>query len=417
MSREDLSAMLAELADEVQPQPMAARAWATARQVRRRRRAVLGATVAVLLVSATVTLYRSPDRSTSPTNTPSPTASVMARVDRLPATIPAAEDAAPYWPATFDPPADAPPLTTESLSHTVLLFQPNSEGPIYAYGEGSINGGSGSGTFRWVRLDVSLDDTRDEGGNRATPVDLNSLGPGGYSAAFAQVDELVVVDLRVGVANHMPLPGLNEEVSWVPSGQHLFVSSATQTWLTATDRVIGPAVVSAFDVTPLVGNALELTTMTLGPSELDPLVVRRYDDEGRTELSQFTVDVTSAPTYRLSHLAPRGWRMGNLIAQAGGGQIDNHPGDFVIVVDDRTESITHVLDLGSGRNKGCCAVVGWENSESVLVRTGQDGLLRWHLPTGAVSRLTAYAPGAVSVAPMGCSYRVTIEGATYGCMS
>ena len=72
MSREDLSAMLTELAEQVQPQPQAARAWAKARQVRRRR-AVIGATVAVLLVSATITLYRPADRSTAPVHTPSPT--------------------------------------------------------------------------------------------------------------------------------------------------------------------------------------------------------------------------------------------------------------------------------------------------------------------------------------------------------
>ncbi len=73
MSREDLSAMLSELADEVQPQPMAARAWATARQIRRRR-ATLGAAVAVLLVAATISLYRLPDRSAVPVipSTPTP---------------------------------------------------------------------------------------------------------------------------------------------------------------------------------------------------------------------------------------------------------------------------------------------------------------------------------------------------------
>ena len=74
MSREDLSAMLSELADEVQPQPMAARAWAKARQIRRRR-AMLRAAVTVLLVAATISLYRLPDRSAVPVNPPTPTRS------------------------------------------------------------------------------------------------------------------------------------------------------------------------------------------------------------------------------------------------------------------------------------------------------------------------------------------------------
>ena len=148
--------MLTELAEQVQPQPQAARAWAKARQVRRRR-AVIGATVAVLLVSATITLYRPADRSTAPVQTPSPTpsptATGTAKIHRLPATIPADNESSPYWPETLAPPVDAPPASQLPFNNTVLLFQPNSEGPIYAYGYRS--GGSGSG-FQWVRLDVPL---------------------------------------------------------------------------------------------------------------------------------------------------------------------------------------------------------------------------------------------------------------------
>ena len=213
-----------------------------------------------------------------------------------------------------------------------------------------------------------------------------------------------------GGTRRIPLPGLNEEVAWVPNGKHLFVSSATQTWLAATDRVIGPVAASAFDITPLVGRGRGLTTMTFGPSEVDTLVVHRYDDEGRTEISQFTVDTTTAPAYRLSYLAPRGWRFDNLIAQAASGQVGDRPGDFVIVVDERTKAITHVLDLGSGRNKGCCRVMGWRGTDHVLVYTEQDGLLLWQLSTGEVTRLFPHAPGALSIAPTGCEYEVKIEG-------
>ncbi len=414
MSREDLSAMLTELADEVQPQPQAARAWAKARHVRRRR-AVIGAAAAVLLVATTMALVQLPRVADKPVDTPTPTPTGMARIDKLPATIPAAADAAPYWPSSLNPPADAPTFQEAPLSHAVLLFQPESAGPIYAYGEGSINGGSGNGQFQWVRVAESLEDVRDAGGNRSTPVDLNSLGPMGESAAFAQTDELVVVNLIDGTTQRTQLSGFNEDVTWLPDRRHLFVTAGTQTWLTATDHVVGPVAVSGWDVTPLVGAALGLTTMSIAESGA-PLVVRRYDDEGRAEISNFEVDQASAAGYRVSYLAPRGWREGNLIAQAASGQVDNHPGDFVIVVDDRPEAVTHVLDLGDGRNKLCCAVVGWEGAETVLVRTDQDGVLRWHLPTGTVTRLTASAPGALSIAPMGCVQHVEIEGQGFGCV-
>ena len=181
--------------------------------------------------------------------------------------------------------------------------------------------------------------------------------------------------------------------------------------------MIGPAAASAFDVTPLVGHGKGLTTMTLEPSEVDTLVVHRYDDEGRTEISHFTVDTTTAPAYRLNYLAPRGWRVDNRIAQVAGGQVGDRPGDFVIVVDERTEAITHVLDLGSGRNKGCCRVMGWRGTDHVLVQTDQDGLLQWQVSTGVVTRLFASAPGALSIAPTGCDFEVTIEGQTHACMT
>ena len=142
MSREDLSAMLTELADEVQPQPQAARAWTKARQVRRRR-AVIGAAAAVLLVATTMALVQLPRVADKPVDTPTPTPTGIARIDKLPATIPAAADATPYWPSSLNPPTGAPTFQEAPLSHAVLLFQPESAGPIYAYGEGSINGGSG----------------------------------------------------------------------------------------------------------------------------------------------------------------------------------------------------------------------------------------------------------------------------------
>ena len=156
--------------------------------------------------------------------------------------------------------------------------------------------------------------------------------------------------------------------------------------------------------------------MTFEPSEVDTLVVHRYDDEGRTEISQSTVDTSTAPAYRLSYLAPRGWRFDSRIAQAASGQVGDRPGDFVIVVDERTKEITHVLDLGGGRNKGCCRVMGWRGAEQCPGPHRAGRIASWQLSTGDVTRLFAYAPGALSIAPTGCEYEVKIEGNTYVCM-
>jgi hypothetical protein len=415
MSREDLSAMLMELADEVQPRPQAERAWAKARQVRRRR-AGIGAAVSVLLISTTIAIGQLAGSSPSPTANPSPTWTETtvgkARIDRLPPRIDPDRTLSAGWPPSLDPPADAATLQATPLSHAVLLFQPEHAGPIFAYGEGSINGGSGNGKFHWVRLDVNLTDTEDVGGNRAAPLDRGSLGPLGLHAAFAQPNEVVIVDLRDGTVQRIPLPGLNEEVTWFPNGRNLLVSTGTKTWLVSLTEVIGEVAANGFDVAALVGDGTGLTTLAMPDSQ--PPVIRRYDDPGRTEFGHTTLDLVGADPYHISYLAPRSWRMGSLIATAASGQVDNRPGDFVMVVDAQTGAVTNVLDLGDPRVKGCCTVMGWQTSDVVLVRTEGD-LLVWRLSTGLVTQLADNVPGSISVAPTGCGWRITIDGVTSAC--
>ncbi len=425
MSREDLRAMLVELADDVSQSQLVGAAAAQAAHVRRRRRAVVGAALAVVVVSAaSVALWRptgTPTPLGSPSATALPTMAGSARVDRLPATIAADPEAAPYWPASADPPANAPSLANKPMSHAVVLYSPASAeaqaSPIYVYGEGSINGGSGNGSFYWARVPVDLSYTHDAGGNRALPLDQNSLGPMGRRAAFAQPDSVVIVDLMTGAVDRIALPGLNEEVSWLVNGRHVLVSSATHTWLVDTEtRSAVPVAADGFAVTPLVGEGSGLTTLTVADSGTEPPVLRFYDDAGLVEQSHRAVNASSAAPYRIAYLGPRGWRYGNLVAQAASGQTaDSTYGHFVAIIDDQTGDITHVLDLSGGRNKGCCTVLGWMNGTDVLVYTDQNGLLRWQLTTGTVTRLTEPAAGPISVAPTGCGFTITIAGVTSGC--
>lgn len=329
----------------------------------------------------------------------------------LPAQLQLDPQANPYWPASIDPAVMVPVLTASPLSHASLLYAPF-KGPdaptqILAYGEGLINGGSGDGRFHWVVLDLKLVDTRDAGGNQAVPLDQGSLGPMGRQAAFAQPNEVVVVDLQTGKENRIPLPGLNEEVSWLLDGRHVLVSSATETWLVDVDtREVLPASADGFAVTPLVGGGSGLTTLTLANSGDEAPLLRFYDDGGLSLRSQRDVNVATATPYRFSYLMPHGWRYGDRIAQAGGGQAGSVPSEFVVVVDGPAGNITNLLDVGPNRNKGCCAVLGWMNSDAVIVHTDQDGLLQWTLSTGAVTRLTDRLPGAVSLPMNGCEWRI-----------
>jgi hypothetical protein len=177
-------------------------------------------------------------------------------------------------------------------------------------------------------------------------------------------------------------------------------------------KVVFEVAAPGFAVAPLVGDGTGLTAMVLDGSGAP--VVLRYDDEGRAEVGRRPADVGNGAPYRIDALTPRGWRTGNVIAQAARGRIGERPTDFVIVVDEGSGAVTNVLDLGASGVEGCCAVVGWQ-SDSVLVRTSTE-LLLWRLSTGAVTHLAGNVAGTLSLAPNGCGWRVTIEGETASCV-
>jgi hypothetical protein len=424
MGRDELSTLLAELVEDLDRPTLAARAWHQARRIRRRRAAIAVATVFVLVALLPFTLIH---RSGSPTPAGPPEPAVTgspgtgARVDVVPTRIEPQPPVSPFWPAHQAPPANAVSLHTAPQAHPVQLFHPDGAGPVYAYGERPINGGSGSGVFGWVVLDVGLTETRDADGNQASPLDQGSLGPLGERAAFAQPDAVVIVDLRAGTAESIPLPGLNEEVTWYPDGQHLLVSSASRTWLVRAGRpgfadagVVGEVAVPGSEVAQLVSEDTGLVTMAARAG--GPPVITRWDDEGRGELSRQSVNPATIGAYRIDALAPRGWRSGGRIAQAASGQAGNWPGDFVLVVDTGSGAITNVLDLRSSGVKGCCAVLGWQNPDTVVVRTTDDVLL-WSPSTGRVTQAMDNHNGLISLAPNGCGWRITVDGSTAACIA
>ena len=237
----------------------------------------------------------------------------------------------------------------------------------------------------------------------------------GERAAFAQPDSVVVVNLRTAEVSRIPLPGLNEEVTWLADGEHVLVSSATETWLLSVEsRKRVRAAVDGFDVTPLVGGASFLTALVVrDPRQL--LTLRVYDDPGLRHIEDRVIDVGRAAPYRIDYLIPRGWRYGHRIAQAAGGHGGPQPSEFVMVIDDQAAAVSRILDLGPLRAKGCCPVLGWIGDGAVLVRSDRDGLLRWELATGAITRLSRPAAAIVSVAPSGCDFAIKVDGITSAC--
>ncbi len=240
------------------------------------------------------------------------------------------------------------------------------------------------------------------------------------ASAFPQPDSVVVVDPQAGGIDRIPLPGLNEQVTWLADGVHVLVCSATQTWLVDVDRrSAGHVDVSGWDVAPLVGGSSGMTTLTLPGQGDEPPVIGYYDDPGTVRHGHRTVDAASAGPYRMSDLYPRAWRHGDSIAAAGSGQVGSRPGDFVFVIDDRSGTVTHVLDLGTGqdRNKGCCRVLRMDGPQNVLISSDQDGVLDWDLTTGTVTRRTALRGGPLSLEPTGCDWTITVGGVTSSCIT
>jgi hypothetical protein len=127
------------------------------------------------------------------------------------------------------------------------------------------------------------------------------------------------------------------------------------------------------------------------------------------------IDVGRAGQYRIDYLIPRGWRYGHRIAQAAGGTEGPRYGEFVLLIDDQAAAVSRILDLGPLRTKGCCSVLGWIGDNTVLIHSDRDGLLRWELATGIVTRLSRPAPVIVSVAPNGCSWGIKIDQISAAC--
>jgi hypothetical protein len=392
MSRERLSSLLADLAEDVEPiqhHEHSRRAW-TAARTRRQRRAMLGAAAAVVLVAVPVAVAQLDDPQPVRPG-PSSTYAGGVRVDVLPSVMEVVTPAG--WPSELSPPADAPTLTQKKVQRPVLAFQPDSTGPIYLYSE-LRTGDPGMSVGGWVRLDVPLVPTRDADGNEASPLDQNALAHAGEYLAFAQPDEYVIVEPATGEVRRFPLPGLNEDVVWLPGQDHkLLVFGDGRTILATPAGAIGPAGVTDFDVVATAGGtgdhpaSIALRGDALWLYEFSAL------PRGPAGLAAITVN----PDIELTLLTTHGWGFGDRIAQAATGRLGGRSSSFVMVVDASARAITHVLDT-SAQGPRCCQVLGWLDEESVLIRD-DEAVLAWHLPTGAVSVALPSAPGALSLAP------------------
>ncbi|MCO1596381.1 hypothetical protein M8C17_14570 [Micromonospora sp. RHAY321] len=394
MNEQDLRRLLTVSVEDVRPSHPAVAGWERARRTRRTRRAVGTVALAVVLVGGgTVAALRPPanpppDHSVAPTPTVAPTHA--GPVVQAPAELTFPPDPL----SRLGDPATVP-LSARPVQRALALFQPmdqeyRADGPVRILGD--------DGVVRSLDV-VTPAPTRDEDGNQAPAVKPGVLSPDGRSAAFAQTNELIMVDLTAATVRRIPLDGYLELVVW--ASDRVLVGGDDRTY--AVDRITGSASevdVSIWDlVAPDPAAGRQAALVEVG-GERDGLMLRsRTAREGSVRSEQKVTGTAMPVPYQVNEFYGRGWLHGERLARAAwitNSQIDGAEG--VAVLDARTGAVTHMLDLGRDRTKGCCDVLGWDNQGAVLLRLQPAGVARWHPETGEVTGVVRDLNGVVALA-------------------
>ncbi|PZF88785.1 hypothetical protein [Micromonospora deserti] len=391
MREEELHRLLSVAAEDVRPSQPASTGWDRARRVRRTRRAAGAAALAVVLIGGGTTLALGPADRPVPTTPASPTASPVPSAP--PVQRPPDELTYPGDPlGRLGDPVSAP-LSARPVRQALALYQPidpetGVEGRIRVLGD--------DGLVRDLDV-VTPARTRDVEGNEAVPLKTGSLSPDGRAAAFAQTDEVIVVDLTTAKVRRYPLRGYLENVLW--AGDRLLVGDNDTTY--EVDRGSGAARKLTASPWDLVGPDPAAPTdslLELGGTP-ESLVLRRWSGDG-TQRHDSPVDVRALPRgNRVDEFYGRGWQRNDLVARAGWLTTGQGQGvEGVAVLDTRTSLVVRLLDVGTGRWKGCCEVLGWDSDGAVLLRHDPGGLLRWQPLTGEVTGVIRDLYGEVSLA-------------------
>ena len=408
MDDDQIRRLLLDSADPVPPPALAAASWQRAQRVRRTRRATAGAVATVLLLTAGTTVaLRHAGVGPAPT-TPGVTATG-------PATPEPTDAGAAVHRLTGGPPVVANPLrrlgdrATTRLSvdpvRRALALHQTVDPATGTAGEIRVLGDDGV-----IRvLDVGyLANTRDQAGNEAAALKSTSLAPDGRTAAFPQTGALVLIDLTTARTRSVPLAGYLERIVWTGHRQ-LLVAAEDASYLvdlggpaaavTPVKLPVDDPELAAWDIVALDPAAPEPGTVTEVGGMTGRLTLRTRSLPERDLLVDRPVSVGPLPeSYRVNEFYGQGWRSGDRIARAAWTATPTFDGaEGVAVLDRRTGEVTHLLDLGRDRMKGCCEVLGWEQG-SVLFRLSPGGLARWSPRSGRVDGLTGPVNGPVSLA-------------------
>ncbi|MEH1026157.1 hypothetical protein [Micromonospora profundi] len=392
MNEQDLRRLLTVSVEDVLPSQPASAGWDRARRTRRTRRTVGAVVMAVALVGGGTVAALRPPASPPPGHPVTPT---VEATHAGPVQHPPAELTYPPDPLSRLGDQATVRLSDRPVQRALALYQPlddqyRADGPVRVLGD--------DGVVRSLDV-VTLAPTRDRDGNEAPAVKPGVLSPDGRWAAFAQTNELVMVDLTKAGVRRVPLDGYLELVVW--ANDRVLVGGDGRTYAVQRDTEAASTIdVSAWDLAVPDPEAGREAALIETDGQRDGLTLRsRTAREGalRSE-ERVTGELLPAP-YQVNEFYGRGWLHGDRVARAAwitNDRIDGAEG--VAVLDARTGAVAHVLDLGRDRAKGCCEVLGWDKQGAVLLRLEPAGLARWHPETGEITGVLRDRAGIVALA-------------------
>lgn len=256
-------------------------------------------------------------------------------------------------------------------------------------------------TANWSEVDVDLVPIA-----TGAPLSTGAVAPSGRLVAFPQPGAVVVVDSTRAATRRIPLPAQDiRSVSWLQDSERLLVSGSRTTYrVSVTDQEV---VTVQPSVDPDAGTA---------PYRLDGItsqvVLMRYARRGWTADSpvQLPVQRWTGQTFTSGNVAARVF-VSDVLPQvqtvasrpqvvAAISAVDTQPSRLMVLGETppATPPPTGVPMPDAVRERGCCAVLGWYDSETVLFQV-TNWMLAWSLETGQVRRVAELRVSAVAVGP------------------
>ncbi|GAA1561903.1 hypothetical protein [Kribbella lupini] len=408
MRREDVAPLLQQAADGLPEPDLADAAWAGGLSIRRRRRrtqvivAVL--VVLVLAVAGALVAVKGPSFGLKPpddvpTHPPGfvPPAGQIAGMDFWIAPQAGSEAwlnrmVTPMG-GELDYPDDPEPLAekpVDDIAAVVLSRNGDKFRPLLL-----------ASTARWSEADVDLVPIV-----TGAPLSTGAVAPSGRLVAFPQPGAVVVLDSTRATVQRIPVPDRDlRSVSWLGDSERLLVSGPRSTYRVS---VTGQEIVAVQpSVDPDAGTA---------PYRLDGVATQvalmRYTRRGWMADTpvQLPVQSWSGQTFTNGNVAARVF-VADVLPQvqtvasrpqvvAAISAVDSRPSRLLVMGETppATPPPTGPPTPAAVRERGCCAVLGWYDSETVLFRAA-DWLLAWNLETGQVRRVAELKVPAVAIGP------------------